>query len=464
MAKSKSGKKQSLSSIKSSMFSRGLSMARLTVQAGAQLASQGVMNALASDETKDASWKEFLKGQARNLTRELGELKGSLMKAGQMLSMYGEHFLPPEANEFLKSLQSDSPPLDWKPIHASLKKYLTPEQLSQLEIEHEALASASMGQVHRAIIKATGEEIVLKIQYPNVDKAIDSDLKAIRSLLGIMKILPKGLNLDHLFSEVREMLVQETDYETEAKLTQKFYKFLKEDDRYVVPKVYPEFSNRKILATSFEKGLRVDDPAVQALSQERRNTLAGNFLEIYFKELFEWKMMQTDPHSGNYKIRIEPGGQDKLVLLDFGASRSFAPSFLKAYHRMIKGALMNDPELFRLAAEDLKFIEHGDNPELVRIFSDFCFESVEPFIAPEDPRNIKDRVAADGSYDWKNSDLPRRLTKKALQVLQKFSWRAPPREIIFLDRKTGGVFIFMGLLRARYRGRDLLLKYLGDVK
>ena len=250
-------------------------MARLTVQAGAQLASQGVMNALASDETKDANWKKFLKGQARNLTKELGELKGSLMKAGQMISMYGEHFLPPEAKRILEvsAERLAASRLETDPRQS--EKYLSAEQLSQLEIEHEALASASMGQVHRARIKATGEQIVLKIQYPNVDKAIDSDLKAIRSLLGIMKILPKGLNMDHLFSEVREMLIQETDYETEAKLTQKFYDFLKDDPRYVVPKVYPEFSNKKILATSYEEGLRVDNPLVQALSQERRQYSGG---------------------------------------------------------------------------------------------------------------------------------------------------------------------------------------------
>ena len=122
------------------------------------------------------------------------------------------------------------------------------------------------------------------------------------------------------------------------------------------------------------------------------------------------------------------------------------------------------PSSFVWPLRNLKFIEHGDNPNLVQVFSEFCFESMEPFIAYEDPRNIRGRIAEDGSYDWKNSDLPKRLSKKALQILQKFSWRAPPREIIFLDRKTGGVFIFMGLLGARYNGRDLLLEYLKDVK
>src|SRR5690606_19398227 len=120
---------------------------------------------------------KLLQNQAALLSNELGELKGSLMKAGQMLSMYGEHFLPPEANALLKSLQQDSRPLLWEAIEPHLKKYLPEEKLAELEIEKDALACASLGQVHRARIKATGEMICLKIQYPQVDKAIDSDLK-----------------------------------------------------------------------------------------------------------------------------------------------------------------------------------------------------------------------------------------------------------------------------------------------
>lgn len=464
MADIKSDKKQSLDRIKSSVFSRSLSMAKLTLQAGAKLASQGMSQALTSPEKRDEKWTEFLKDQAAVLSHELGQLKGSVMKAGQMLSMYGEHFLPPEANQLLKSLQQDSPPLSWAAIEPVLKAYLGPEKMELLEIEKEALACASMGQVHRARIKATGESVCLKIQYPDVDKAIDSDLKAIRTLLNMLKLLPKDVNMDPVFEEVREMLVQETNYDLEAEFTEKYGELLKGDSRFVVPKVYREFSSRKILTTSFERGLRVDDPLIQNLSQDRRNKLALNFLDLYLMELFDWGLVQTDPHNGNYKIRIDPSGQDQLVLLDFGATRAYDQNFLHAYHRMIKGSLFNEREQFLKAATDLKFIQDDDHHDLRKIFEEFCYETIEPFMTFDDPRNTLGQIKSDNTYDWKNTDLPQRLTKKVFQIVRNFTWRTPPREILFLDRKTGGVFIFLSVLRAKVAGRPILLKYLEKIK
>jgi predicted unusual protein kinase regulating ubiquinone biosynthesis (AarF/ABC1/UbiB family) len=354
--------------------------------------------------------------------------------------------------------------LKWEAIEPTLRRHLSAEQLEKLEIEKEALASASMGQVHRARVKATGESIVLKIQYPNVDKAINSDLKAIRTLLSTLKLLPKDLNLDPLFDEVRSMLEQETDYLLEADLTEKFFKLLEGDTRFVVPRVYREFSGPKILATSFERGLRVDDPLIQNLSGDRRNKLALNFLDLYFKEIFEWGVVQTDPHSGNYRIRINPQGHDQLVLLDFGATRSYSQEFLLPYRRMIKGFLLNDAAIFEQAARDLRFIHEDDDPHLKELFEEFCLESVEPFIEPADPRNTSGRIDAEGNYDWRNTDLPQRLSRKVIQVLREHHWRTPPREIIFLDRKTGGVFMFLSVLKARIRGRDILMRYIRGVE
>lgn len=465
MDEKKSAKKQNppgkqIDKIKSSVFSRSLSLAKLTLQAGASIAQHGVTTALKSKEDREEVWKKLLKTQASSISSELGELKGSLMKAGQMLSMYGEHFLPPEANELLKSLQNDSPPLSWAAIEPSLKKNLSEDKLALLEIEKEALASASMGQVHRARIKATGESIVLKIQYPNVDRAIDSDLRAIKTLLGTLKLLPKDFNMDPIFHEVREMLLQETDYELEANLTEESYGRLRGDERYVVPRVIREFSGPKILATSFERGIRADDPLIQSLPQERRNRIALNFLDLYFKEIFDWGVVQTDPHAGNYRIRIDPQGRDQIVLFDFGATRSYPDDFLGPYRRMVKGSLLNQRELFLRAALDLRFIHENDNPELKRLFEEFCFETVEPFIEYADPRNSEGQIDAQGNYDWKNTTLPQRLSKKVFQIIRGFHLRTPPREIIFLDRKTGGVFIFLAVLRAKVRGRDLLMKYI----
>ena len=463
----KSAKKQNspkgLSRIKSSVLSRSLSIAKLTVQTGASVASHGITSVLKSKEGKEENWKKLLQAQASNISSELGQLKGSLMKAGQMLSMYGEHFLPEEANELLRSLQSNSPPLTWYAIEPTLKKQLPQEKLDLLEIEKEALASASMGQVHRARIKATGQSIVLKIQYPNVDRAIDSDLRAIRTLLSTLKLLPRELNMDPVFAEVREMLVQETDYLQEAAATEEFFERLKGDDRFVVPEVLREFSGPKILATTFERGLRADDPVIQSLTQERRNRLALNFLDLYFKEIFEWGVLQTDPHGGNYRIRINPQGRDQLVLLDFGATRKYPDEFLGPYRQMVKGSLFNNRDLFMEAALKIHFVHEDDSPELKKVFEEFCFETVEPFIEYNDPRNNQGQIDSDGNYDWKNTNLPQRLSKKVFQIVRQFSFRTPPREVIFLDRKTGGVFIFLSVLKAKMKGRDLLLKYLNKL-
>jgi hypothetical protein len=196
------------------------------------------------------------------------------------------------------------------------------------------------------------------------------------------------------------------------------------------------------------------------LPQERRNKLALNFLDLYFKEIFEWGVVQTDPHSGNYRIRIDPQGHDQLVLLDFGATRSYKEEFLGPYRRMIKGALFNDREGFMKEATHLGFVEKDDAPELVEMFEQFCKEMVEPFITADDPRNSTGVIAADGTYDWKNTDLPQRISKKVIQILRNHAWRTPPEEIVFLDRKIGGVFIFLSILRAKVRGRDILLKYI----
>ncbi len=452
-----------LDRIKSNIFSRTVSLAKFSINAGAGLAGQGLNKIFKSEADGEISWNQFISEQAENFSKEVGELKGSIMKAGQMLSMYGEHFFPPEVNKYFKALQQDSPALKWEAIEPLIIKYLGAEKYNQLEINREPLACASLGQVHRATIKATGEDIVLKVQYPNVDRAIDSDLRAIRTFISLLKILPQDSNLDPVFDEIKGMLLQESDYDQEAKKTQEFYERVKNDPRFVVPRVYPEYSNKRILTLSFEKGLRIEDSLIQSLSQDRRNRLATNFLDLYFHELFIWKDLQTDPHAGNYKIRLAADGNDQWVLFDFGATRSYSESFLNAYHRMIKGSLIDDNEMLSAAAKDLKFIYDNDDPSLIEKFKEFCYETVEPFMPPNDRRQ-KGPIDEQGNYDWKNTDLPQRLSKRVLEIVKGYQWRTPPREILFLDRKTGGVFIIMSLLKAKMNARPTIIKYLDSVK
>lgn len=443
-----------LSKIKSSLVSRSLSLAKLGLNAGLKYAGTKITN---------TPFEDFLNSQAVQITKEFGELKGSLMKAGQMLSMYGEYFLPPEANQVLKKLQSDSPALEWSVIREYLQTYIQPELLDELTIAAEPIGSASMGQVHLATHKETGQKIALKIQYPGVDKAIDSDVAALKKILSLSKVLPSGLDLTPVFSEIKEMLRQELDYALEADLTEKYRALVGEDERYVVPKVIRRYSNTKVLATEYIEGLRADHPLVQNLPQTRKNRLSENFLELYLMEIFSWNFVQTDPHLGNYKIQIDANGKDRIALIDFGASKSFPIDFLSSYRKMIKGSVTGDRQLFTEAARGLGFIQDGDSPDYIEAFTTFCEETVEPFWGADDLRNKKNQINADGSYDWKKNDLPSRVVKKAIQF-KNFDLRSPPRDILFLDRKTGGVFIFLSVLGAQINARKIINPHLENLK
>jgi len=482
-----------LKKIKSSVLSRGLALAKVSVSAGARVATHAVGTIFSNESDKAESYKELLISQVEALTRELGQLKGSLMKVGQLLSMHGEHFLPPEANALLKSLQNQSPPLDWKEMEKVFKRQLTEEQLNSVEIHSKPIASASLGQVYRAVRKEDGRALAMKVQYPGVDRAIEGDLKAMRSILSFSKLIPKGPKYDELFHEVRAMLHQEVDYARELELTQDFRNLLKNDSRYIVPEPILNLSTRRILTTSFEEGFAVDSPEVLGLSQERRNSLGVAFLDLYFRELFEFGQVQTDPHFGNYRVRLgtgenagmsfsatsgtiplnqAPGATDRLVLFDFGAVRKFPESFRKPYLEMLRGAMKRDVDQVIRGASGLNFIREEDSLELKKSFADLCFLITEPFHSkpPSAPSGDtsedsevgirSDLFESDGSYRWGDSDLSKRVARKGTELAMAFRLRPPPREIVFLDRKMGGIFVILSVLKVCIKSRDVIERYI----
>ncbi len=452
--------KKPLSRIKEGVFSRGLALAKLSVTAGVKAASHVVGNAFANESEKSERLKELLLSQAKLLSRELGQLKGSLMKVGQMLSMYGEHFLPAEANQFLKSLQNQSPPLEWKAIEPVIKKQFTAEQLAQIEINPEPLASASLGQVHVVTRKSDQAVWAMKIQYPGVDRAIEGDLKALKSILAVTKILPKGPQYDEIFKEVRQMLHQEVDYRRELKLTQEFQAHLADDSRYIIPQVIPEFSTGRILTTSFEKGLPIDSPEVLALPLARRNALGEAYLDLYFRELFEFGAVQTDPHFGNYRVRLGENGQaDRLILFDFGAVRKLTQPFMASYLKMVQGAHDRNPEKLIQGGIALEFLRKEDSDEIKALFVELSLLITEPFFPLGTPDVHPEFFDQEGNYCFELSDLPKRVAMKGSQFALAMKLRNPPREIVFLDRKLGGIFIFLSVLKVRFQCRATIQKY-----
>ncbi len=454
MADNKKPKKK-LKSIKSNLFSRSMAVSKWSLKAGAMATGKAVSKLTSKDG--EALDKDHLIKQIGLMTNELGQLKGSLMKAGQMFSTYGEHLLPAEANELLKTLQKDSPPVDWTVLRKVLLKEFGSEIFDKLDIEEEATAAASLGQVHKAVVKKTGEVIALKIQYPGVDKSVDSDLAVLKKVLGFLSLVPSKASFESTFEEVRQMLYQEVDYTNEAVFLDKIAKYLKDDPRFVVPKCYKEFSGQKVLATSFEPGVAVDSKKVKNLSQERRNNLGLAYLELYLRELNDFKMMQTDPHLGNYSVRIDKDGNDQLILFDYGAVRFVPDKFHKKYKPMVAGSLLQDKDMVRKGALSLGILLDDDDSDLVDKFIDLCFMFTEPFSKPE--WEMTDLMDKKGAYNWGESDLPTRVLDQAKGVITKFRLRTPPKELLFLDRKLGGTFTFLSVLGCNVNTRPLLEKW-----
>lgn len=445
--------------VKTGSFERRLSMARAGLLAGARYATLTAGTFFGGD--REQRRRVILSEQARWLVEELGQLKGSVVKIGQMMALFGEHFLPEEVTEALHSLENRTTALRWSTIEAHLRRELGDERMARLEIEQEPLGAASLAQVHRATCRDSGRELVLKIQYPGVADAIDSDMRALVHLLRLSRLVPITEQFREWLDEVRAMLEREVDYRLEARTTRWFRARLAHDRRYVVPEIIDEFCTDTVLCMTYEHGVHITDPAVTELSQARRNDLGRAIMELCLREVFEWERMQTDPNFGNYLLRVHPGdGHDQIVLLDFGAIREFHKEVIGPGREMIRGAWHHDRERLLRAVAALDFLSGSASERVRRDFAELCFEAVEvlqnPDRFPPPPEVLNER----GEYLWGRSDLPKRILARASRNALSVHFDVPPKEFIFLARKLLGAYTFLHVIEAEVRGNHLLEPFL----
>ncbi|ASK33916.1 ABC transporter [Alcanivorax sp. N3-2A] len=442
--------------VKTGSLERRFSMARAGFLAGARYATSSAGSLFASADQREQRQRQNLSLRARELVDELGQLKGSVVKIGQMMALFGEHFLPEEVTAALHTLENNTTALEWSAVEKHLRKQLGAVKLRELEVNPEPLGAASLGQVHRARRKSDGRELVLKIQYPGVADAIDSDMRALVRLLKLSRLVPITEQFNQWLNEVRDMLGREVDYDLEAHTTRHFREALKDDPRFVVPEVFGEYSTHNILCLSYEEGVHISDPSVVSLSQERRNFLGRAIMELCCREVFEWNKMQTDPNFGNYLLRVGDDGKDHIVLLDFGAIRDFDDQVLGPGREMIRASWYHDSDRLQRAMRALEFLS-GDVPKrLLDDFAALCFEAIE---ALQDPDRFPppDAVINErGEYLWGESDLPNRVMNRASRTALSVHFDVPPKEFIFLFRKLLGAYTFLHVIRAKVRGNTIL--------
>lgn len=457
----------SVARIKTGSFERRLSLTKAGLFAGTRMASHMATNWFSGKEKREERHRAMLSSQARFLVDELGQLKGSVVKIGQVMALYGEHFLPEEVTEALHTLEDQTTSLEWPAIERVLKAELGADRLAELDVDPEPIGAASLGQVHRARRKSDGLELVLKVQYPGVDEAVDSDLNSVAQLLKIARLVSFGPEFNDWLEEVREMMHREVDYRLEARTTAQFRSMLEGDPRFVVPKVLDEYCTAHVIASTFESGCSVSAPAVRELPLERRSELGKAALELFFRELFVWGEIQTDPNFGNYRIRIagEPGAHaehDQIVLLDFGAVQRYSSEFLDPVIQMIKASYEGDLSAVIDGGTRLRFMSEDWPQDVLDKFGNVCMSVLEP-LASDQNEWPEHAVNEKGQYRWKQSDLPSRVARQAARSAISRYFKVPPKEFVFLNRKLIGVYTFIAVLNAEFNGEDLLRDYLyGD--
>ncbi|WP_066800099.1 ABC1 kinase family protein [Moraxella oblonga] len=444
-----------LNTLKTSPLDRQLSLAKTSLTIGKNWAKTGLSGLFLSKEQRETQKDAFMQEQANYLVAELGKLKGSVVKVGQMLALYGEHMLPPAVVSALHTLDADTAPIAWSVIYEALKHELG-ERIDDFEIEQTPIGTASLAQVHKAYHKFSGRTVALKIQYPNVAGAIDADLAVFKKLLKVTGILPQTRALDDWFDEIRELLYREVDYRMEADTTKRFATYLANDDRYVVPTIYDNYSTDRLICMSFESGLSLNDEQILNLPQDRKNALGQSAIDIVMRELFEWGEMQTDPNFGNYLVRLGTQGEtDKLVLLDFGAIKQFDKKLLTIANNLLVAGFYQDKTMMKNAMTGYDFFDNLNGKpkdDMATVFLMAC----EPFAKPH---LIDEKLLDDGRYIWANSDLYNRVMVSAKDGMTSKEFTLPPKEMMFISRKFIGAYALLSAIDARTDSLGLIGQY-----
>ncbi len=379
---------------------------------------------------------------ASRLTRDLGRMRGAAMKLGQMLSMDTGIVLPPEMTAIMAALRADAPAMP----PAQLKSVLDQEwgegwRARFARFDEHPFAAASIGQVHRATTR-DGHDLAIKVQYPGVRGSIDSDIDNVGTLLGLPGLLPHGMDLAPLFEEAKRQLHAEADYAAEAAHLKAFHSLLDGSQGFRLPVLDESLSTAQILAMTYMKSVPID--ALEAAPQALRDRVAADLIHLVLRELFEFRLMQTDPNLANYRFDL---GTRKIVLLDFGAVMPIGQALADDFRRLLNVALDGTHAETRAAMLRIGYF----HPDTTSRHQDLILDMFETAMAP-----IRQAVP----FDFGNSRLIERLRDMGLAIGSEREFaHVPPPATLFLHRKIGGIYLIAAKLQARIPLRPLVGRY-----
>ncbi|EXI81311.1 MAG: putative ubiquinone biosynthesis protein UbiB [Candidatus Accumulibacter sp. BA-94] len=378
----------------------------------------------------------------RRVADQLAQLRGAAMKLGQLLSMDAGDLFPPELAAILARLRADA-------------RAMPPSQLSSVldaqwghgwerhfrQFASTPVAAASIGQVHLAQTK-DGRRLAIKVQYPGVRQSIDSDVDNVATLLRISGLLPHGLDVGMLLHETKRQLHAEADYLGEGAWLRRYAGLVADAPEFMLPEVHADLTTESVLAMSCMGGEPVE--SLLDAPQAERDRVAGLLFALLFREIFEFRLIQTDPNFANYRYDT---ATRQLILLDFGATRRYPAAIVDAYRRLMASAVAGDRQEMSVAASAIGYFRADIGERQRQLVLDVFLQACEPL-----------RHA--GAYDFGHSDLPARIRDAGLALsTERDSWHTPPADALFLHRKAGGLYLLAAKLKARVDIRALFLPY-----
>jgi predicted unusual protein kinase regulating ubiquinone biosynthesis (AarF/ABC1/UbiB family) len=419
--------------IKRSRWARNAQLARLGTRVGATYASTAARKVFASAERRVALDHERELRTAAQVTERLGQMKGALMKLGQMAS-YLDDGLPAPMRAALAELQSQAPPMSAELAAEVVTAQLgaPPEQIF-LEWDPEPIAAASIGQVHRAIAfdaeRGEARAVAVKVQYPGVAQAVESDLSNADLLGGLLARTFQGLEPDEMVAEIKARLVEELDYRLEATRQQQFADRYRGHPFIHIPDVLPAYSSAQVLTTELVNGHTWAE--VVTWDQQERDLAAETLFRFVFRSLYGMQVFNGDPHPGNYVFH----GQGRVTFLDFGLVKQFEDADMATFLGMVRAAVIErDPTTFRQVVEQAGLLLSGapvSTADVGEYFSHF-YEPVR-----------EDRVMT-----W-TPDYASRIVRHTFDRSSPIaSYATVPRAFVFIQRINLGLYALLGQLRA----------------
>lgn len=355
---------------------RAIKMGGLASQVGSNYLWTSLRKPFQSQDAHTRALLDTHLKNARLIVESSKELRGAFLKLIQMLSTR-EDILPAEALQVLSVTQAGVPPMTYATISEQIRRELgkKPEQIFA-SFDREAFAAASLGQVHRASLK-TGEQVAVKIQYPGVEQTVGQDLKNLKLLLTTLKaiahdLMRQKIDVRTLYAELEERLVEELDYEREAANLKTFAELLSGDDEVMIPRVFAQFSSRRVLTMTFLDGYPLTDVFAPVVDPQLKEWVVRKYFTLIWRQILEFGVLHTDPHPGNYLVTYHP----RLGILDFGSIRRFPETVRKAHLKLARALLANDDPAMAQALVALGYLERNQPAEAMIKIVRILFEPV----------------------------------------------------------------------------------------